>query len=397
MEMIAEVFDLLIDSAEGAFIEVGVFVGAILLLFAFIDYRQGGRFIGYIGRAKRWQPFLGALLGLTPGCGGAIFVMPLFFKGSVTFGTVVATLMATMGDAAFVLIASSPLHYLLVSILSFIAAVITGYLVDMTSLGDNILRKYRGQVAPAAKEIDVTSAETAATTMTLSPNQKLANGLTTVFWALIAIGLLLGIMNLAQVDINELIIPNLGLVIGVTGTVLSVGVMIWGRRYLRASRSSEEKSLRNTMLDNLVETAFVITCVLVGYMLYEVVVLAAGGGNYAMGEMAVESVLLAAGVLSVVVAVAVGIIPGCGPQIIFVSLFAQGLVPFSALVANAISQDGDALFPILAMDRRSAIWATLINKLPALIIGLLVFWVERNIDFGGLLDTAVSLVRGVFA
>jgi photosystem II stability/assembly factor-like uncharacterized protein len=73
-------------------------------------------------------------------------------------------------------------------------------------------------------------------------------------------------------------------------------------------------------------------------MAYEMVVLSAGGGNYMLGEQAVESLLLAAGIASVFV------IPGGGPQIIFVSLFAQDLVPFSALLANAISQDGDALF-----------------------------------------------------
>ncbi|WP_431357812.1 putative manganese transporter [Haloarcula marina] len=38
------------------------------------------------------QPLAGALLGLTPGCGGAIMAMPLYIRGTVSFRTVVAAL-----------------------------------------------------------------------------------------------------------------------------------------------------------------------------------------------------------------------------------------------------------------------------------------------------------------
>ncbi len=65
--------------------------------------------------------------------------MPLFPKGTVSFGTVVATLMATMGDSAFVIMSVMPLKYILVSIISFIVAIITGYIVDYFNFGDKLL------------------------------------------------------------------------------------------------------------------------------------------------------------------------------------------------------------------------------------------------------------------
>src|SRR5690554_3206677 len=68
--------------------------------------------------------------------------MPLFPRGIVSFGTVIATLLATMGDSAFVLISVMPKQWLLVSVFSFIVAVIVGYLVDLTPLGDWLLEKY---------------------------------------------------------------------------------------------------------------------------------------------------------------------------------------------------------------------------------------------------------------
>ncbi|SET22688.1 putative manganese transporter, partial [Anaerobranca gottschalkii] len=202
--MIIDIIELILDSMEGAFIEVGVFVGAVLLFFGYINYKKSGEFIKNIERSKKFQPIIGGLLGLTPGCGGAIFVIPLFFKRSVTFGTVVATLMTTMGDAAFVMIATRPLDYLIVSALMFIVGVTTGYLVDLTPLGNNILKKFERRMlilmgARSKKE------EISPLTTTEKITSKFLNY---GFWFLISFGLILGILNMMQIDINELFIPN---------------------------------------------------------------------------------------------------------------------------------------------------------------------------------------------
>ena len=50
---------------------------------------------------------MAALLGSTPSCDGAV-VVAAFSSGHGRFGAVVATLTATMGDAAFLLIATRP-------------------------------------------------------------------------------------------------------------------------------------------------------------------------------------------------------------------------------------------------------------------------------------------------
>ena len=102
-------------------------------------------------------------------------------------------------------------------------------------------------------------------------------------------------------------------------------------------------------------------------MAYESPVLIIGPGH-------VEAAFLSAGVLAVVMGAVIGLIPGCGPQIVFVTLYCQGLVPFSAVLANAISQDGDALFPVLAMHRKTALVATVVSTVPALIIGVIAYY-----------------------
>ena len=134
--------------------------------------------------------------------------------------------------------------------------------------------------------------------------------------------------------------------------------------------------MKETFIHNAQETAFVGTWVFAAYFAYELFVLLLGSGSYLAGEMAITGFLTQTGLMAVIIGVLIGVIPGCGPQIIFVTLFTRGLVPFSALLANALSQDGDALFPLIAIDKRSALWATIVNTIPALIVGLLAYWIE---------------------
>jgi hypothetical protein len=74
-------------------------------------------------------------------------------------------------------------------------------------------------------------------------------------------------------------------------------------------------------------------------------------------------------VLMILLATLIGIIPESGPHMIFVTLFAAGVVPFPVLLASSISQDGHASIPLLAESKKSFAWAKLINCLVALAAG----------------------------
>ena len=60
-------------------------------------------------------------------------------------------------------------------------------------------------------------------------------------------------------------------------------------------------------------------------------------------------------------------------NIVTVTLYTRGVIPFSALVAHTISQDGDALFPILAMNPRAVFWLTVTTTIPAMVVGILFY------------------------
>jgi len=396
--MAGQIFEKLWTSAENAFLQVGVFVGAVLLIFGYINYKTQGRFVQKLENAKKLQPVIGALLGLTPGCGGAIFVMPLYLKGTVTYGTVISTLVSTMGDAAFVLISTRPLDYVFVSVISFVAAIITGYVIDALKIDggfskkrEALLKKNTISAQDHAKLQEgpirhIGHEDGDSVDMLLHHHKKdrhakslmnrfIHNGAYQIFWVLIAAGLVLGITLLFQVDVNTVFgIPHIGTIIGIGGMVYCLFYMIIGKRFLKNEEHEEEEqkvfSLKETLVHNAQDTAFVCVWVFLAYFVYELFVIFVGG------EAVVSSWMMATGLLSVIVGALIGLIPGCGPQIIFVSLYGKGMLPFAALLANAISQDGDALFPLLAIDRRSSLWATVITTVPALLLGIAVYYIE---------------------
>ena len=56
--------------------------------------------------------------------------------------------------------------------------------------------------------------------------------------------------------------------------------------------------------------------------------------------------------LTPMVAVLIGFVPGCGPQVLLTTMYLAGFVPLSAQIGNAISNDGDALFPAIAIPQK---------------------------------------------
>lgn len=179
-------------------------------------------------------------------------------------------------------------------------------------------------------------------------------------YILIAIpGLILGTMQLMQINLYEL--GPIVLAIGLGGAALSVGV--WAISPVNAVTAHKDHPFTRTTE----ETSFVTVWVIVAYLAYE----------YAYAFLGLDLAGLAevAWIFIPLLAILVGFIPGCGPQILVTTLYLTGIIPFAALIGNAISNDGDALFPAIALTPRMAIIATLYSAIPALIISYaFLFW-----------------------
>jgi Putative, 10TM heavy-metal exporter len=77
-------------------------------------------------------------------------------------------------------------------------------------------------------------------------------------------------------------------------------------------------------------------------------------------------VLLFAGAL-------IGLIPESGPHLIFVTMFANGLIPFSVLFTSTIVQDGHGMLPLLSYSFRDSVKVKAFNFSFGLIFGLILF------------------------
>ena len=70
------------------------------------------------------------------------------------------------------------------------------------------------------------------------------------------------------------------------------------------------------------------------------------------------------------VACLVGLIPQSGPHMIFVTLFANGAIPLSVLLANSIVQDGHGMLPLLAESRKAFVVVKAINLAAGATVGI---------------------------
>jgi len=389
----SEVVEVVVVSMRDAFLAVTVFVAAMVLLFSWLQYITAGKFVDAIRANKRWQPVIGALMGITPGCGGAIVMMPMYARGYVSYGTVIATLIATLGDAAFVLIGAAVTDssfiapVIAVHLISFIVGVAWGYLVDGLKITP---RNPLGKFGPTFKDdnppenslkpddvesheiIDDLGREEAGGWRYFLLHQGY-----TVWWMVTAIGLIFAVLLLVwsaqdadfnlEINYNPLTLHGFITWIGLLGTSLSVILYITQKNWIRddteASIGDKLYSMRETMIHSASETAFVTFWVMAAYLVFEFSMLFSG-----MAEA--DLARYGDGLIAVVLAAFIGLIPGCGPQIIAITAYTKDLLSFPALTANAISQDGDALFPLLVRHRAASLWATIHTTIPALIVGI---------------------------
>lgn len=315
-----------------AYVQVSAFVAATLLIF----YGAERLFHFDMGLAlkgsKRWQVPIASVLGATPGCGGAIVVVAAYSSGNVGFGAVVAALTATMGDAAFLLIATRPDAAAVVLPLSFAVGILSGWIVD---------------ALPAIR------LEPATTGCAYVPLIGRIRPRDLAFFAVFVPGIVFGISQLLRLPFFDAA-GDWPMVIGLLGTI--TGLWIWTTSPIQAMTNAGDAPLTR-MAE---ETSFISVWVIGAYLAYEYTA-AFSGLDLAGLFNSVAPFLPAIGIL-------IGLIPGCGPQVLVTTLYTNGLIPFSALVGNAISNDGDALFPAIALNPKAAIMATLYSTIPAIIV-----------------------------
>lgn len=171
------------------------------------------------------------------------------------------------------------------------------------------------------------------------------------------------------VDTTQLAAPFAGidpyLVVGAVGTLTAAALTLRSGATMDddtvESHADKRRSLTDMLRHGARETAFVTFWVAGAYLLTTWVI--------EIGGVDLVAVVSAAGIVGVLVGAGIGLVPGCAVQVVLTGLYATGVVPLATLAANALSQDGDALFPLIVMDRRAAVVATVITTVPGVVVG----------------------------
>lgn len=323
-------------------------------------------------------------------------MMPMYARGYVTYGTVLATLIATLGDSAFVLIGAAitdssfvaPL--LAVHAISFVAGVSWGYLVDMTGTTPHQpLGRFGptfGQAKPDEETVNESPLDDLSREEPGGLGYKILHQGYLIWWTVTLIGLVFAILLLVwsgqdpdyglELSFNPTTMDGFITWIGLIGTSLSIILYFaqknWFGDDTEATIGDKLHSMRETMIHSASETAFVTFWVMIAYLAFEFGMLFSGISEQDMSNYG-------DGLIAVLAASFIGLIPGCGPQIIAITAYTKDIISFPALAANAISQDGDALFPLLVRHKAASLWATIHTTIPAIIAGVILLGAGVNL------------------
>ncbi|MGF1725758.1 putative manganese transporter [Photobacterium nomapromontoriensis] len=348
-----------------AFWQVATYVAATLTIYHVLADKlnqKNNRLSLRLAQSARYQVIFASAMGALPGCGGAIVVITQFVRGRLSFGAVVAVLTATMGDAAFLLIATEPTTGLLVMMIGFFVGIMSGLIIDAIH-GSHFLRP--STLPSSTHKYDRPS----------NPNivNKPIIQLQGIFWQWMLLpASIIAVMGSFQIDIDHAFhLPDNTInIIGAIAALIAMSLWATSRDITNyESAVSEDPKIRPINLFQRVaqDTNFVTSWVIAAFLIFELTIYWSG--------INLTSLFSNWLLLLPLMGVLIGLLPGCGPQILVTGLYLSGMVPFSTQLGNAISNDGDALFPAIALAPKAALVATIYSSIPALIVAYGYFFI----------------------
>ncbi len=263
-------------------LQITLLVLVMMILVDLVDVRTQGR-LRLLLRGGQWRQYiLTSLLGATPGCLGAFMSVTLYVHGVVTFGAIVACMVATSGDEAFVMLAMFPKQALLLFGMLFVLGVVFGWIADRVAA---LLR-----IIPCEK---------------------------------------------------------------------------CGKQEHHPGHETVGHYLRDHVWGHIVKRHLWRVFI---WTFLALLIVSSGTHYWDLGAI-VRAHLGMVLILSALF----GIIPESGPNLIFVTLFASGIIPFSILLTNSIVQDGHGMLPLLSYTVRDSILIKALNLIFGLGVGGLVY------------------------
>lgn len=396
---------ILIDSLRNSILITGLVI-VMMMMIESMNIESRGLIFRGLKKTKIGQVVLGALLGSIPGCMGGFATVSLYSHGIFSFGALVAMMIASSGDEAFIMLAMIPDKALIIFTILFVVAVVAGISTDL--IRDKVHKRHcfkeehsscdrnsdcdHGFKVCDDSEIKKNSSDHPANKHFGWKRLVMLIGLTVFIVALVSGWL--GHNHDAHIhaehpheihadvtlthdshsdeslahdshthDVKsqetdshahfDLLSEDWMNILFAGLSVIILFVLIL------ASDHFIEKHLWDHIIKKHLPAIF---CWTFG------VLLIVGIG---LEHLHLESWISQNVALMIVLAALIGIIPESGPHMIFVTLYATGIIPLPVLLASSISQDGHASLPLLAENRKRFLLAKAINVTVAILIGFI--------------------------
>jgi hypothetical protein len=319
------------------------FVAVMMLIIEYVNVQTRGLFLSAI-QGSRWRQYLlAAILGAIPGCMGAFVVVSLFAHRKVSLGALVAAMIATSGDETFVMLALFPSTAMLMTLGLAVLGVLSGWLTDTWLPPKWIPTVDAGCCGLQVHEVTechcFPKGKILAQWRDLSPYRATLM----VSLAIVVFVIITGYLGPSEWGwkrITLLFVMGAGLFIISTVPDHFLEKHLW--------RHVAKHHVPRVFLWTF--GALAVLAVLMHFIDFGAVV--------ASNHVAV-----------LITAALVGVLPESGPHLVFVTMFADKIVPLSILFASSIVQDGHGMLPLLSTSKRAFVIVKLINLIVGLAVG----------------------------
>ena len=354
--------DLFLDVLRNSILITGLVI-IMMLMIEYVNIHSHGKWFTKLRQNRFGQVVLGAGLGIVPGCMGGFAAVSMYSHKLLSFGALIAMMIASSGDEAFVMLAMIPKEALLLMAILFVVAIGAGLLVDQFAKPFN-----KGNVG-CDEGYQIHEEESEAVEKPSFSNMKHASAERIA----LLLGVILFIVALAfgmleheheHEEVVETVHTHLNIFDEYWMNLIFAIVSLFVVWFIA---TASEHIIKEHLWEHIIRKHFLPVFLWTFGALLVIQI----GLHYFNLETLISSNIT----WMILLAVLVGIIPESGPHLLFVTLFATGTVPFSVLLASSISQDGHASLPLLAESKRSFLKAKMVNILVAAFFGYLCYFV----------------------
>ncbi len=343
MELLKKVLD------ETALITVFIFV--MMVIIDYINVITRGKMQSFIRGGGFKQYIFAALFGLIPACLGLFLVVGFYVRGLISFGALFAALLATAGDEELFMFTLFPEKAIILLSITSGIAIISGFILDKLIPILKIETCKGCEISAIHTEDEEFHYFEIKSIMQNLKNMSLARFLLLLILAGSIIFFVIGLFIEKEVETEKIILIVVNLL--ATFVILTVP-----EHYLN------EHIWNHIAKRHLIKIFLITFSVLFAIELID-------------RFMDIKAIVSQYTNLLYLSAILIGLIPESGPHLIFVMMFAKGIIPFEVLLVNTIMQDGHGLLPLIPHSIRDSIYIKLFKLIIVSIVILLIFLLKQ--------------------